>query len=86
MEKLAKVLGEKSRVRREIGVMISGKRLEQTIMSIVPSGIILYMQLTSDGFLEVLYHSSFGVLVMSICLVIYIFSFWMGRKITRISI
>ena len=86
IEKLAKVLGEKSRVRKEIGVAIAGKRLEQTIMSIVPGGIIFYMQITSEGFLDVLYHSTFGVLIMSICLVIYIFSFWMGRNIIRISI
>ena len=86
IEKLTKVLGEKSRVRKEIGVTISGKRLEQTIMSIVPGGIILYMQITSKGFLDVLYHSVFGGLVMSCCLIIYIFSFWMGRKIIRISI
>jgi len=86
IEKLAKVLGEKSRVRKEIGVTISGKRLEQTIMSIVPGGIIFYMQITSDGFLDVLYHSAFGALVMSICLAIYIVSFCWGRKIIRISI
>ena len=86
IEKLAKVLGEKSRVRKEIDVAISGKRFEQMIMSIVPGGIIFYMQITSDGFLDVLYHNIFGALVMSGCLIIYIFSFWMGRKIIRISI
>ena len=86
IEKLTKVLGEKSRVRREIDVAISGKRLEQMIMSIVPGGIILYMQLTSDGFLDVLYHNILGFFVMSICLIIYIFSFWLGRRIIRISI
>ena len=80
------LLGEKSRVRKEIDVAISGKRFEQMIMSIVPGGIIFYMQITSDGFLDVLYHNIFGALVMSGCLIIYIFSFWMGRKIIRISI
>lgn len=86
IEKLAKVLGEKSRVRKDIDVAISAKRLEQMIMSVVPGGIILYMQITSDGFLDVLYHNVFGIFIMSICLAIYIFSFWMGKKIIRISI
>ena len=73
-------------LEKEIDVAISGKRFEQMIMSIVPGGIIFYMQITSEGFLDVLYHSTFGVLIMSFCLAIYIFSFWMGRKIIRISI
>ncbi len=86
IEKLVKVLGEKNQVKKDIDVAISGKRFEQSIMSVVPGGIILYMQVTSDGFLDVLYHNAFGGLVMSVCLIIYIFSFWLGRKIIRISI
>ncbi len=86
IEKLVKVLGEKCQIKKDIDVAISGKKFEQTIMSIVPGGIIVYMQLTSDGFLDVLYHNVLGSLVMSVCLLIYIFSFWLGRKIIRISI
>ena len=86
IDKLAKVLGEKSQVKRDIDVAISGKKFEQTIMSFVPGGIIVYMQMTSDGFLDVLYHNAFGVGVMSVCLMVYLFSFWLGRRIVRISI
>ena len=86
IEKLTKVISEKIRVRKEIDVAISGKRFEQMIMSIIPGGIIFYMQITSDGFLDVLYHNTLGRLIMTGCFIIYIVSFWMGRKIIRISI
>lgn len=86
MEKMARVLGEKIRVRQEIEVCISGKRMEQFVMSIVPGGMILYMQFTSKGFMDVLYHNVPGVIVMTICLGIYLFSFWMGRRIVRIFV
>lgn len=86
IEKLVKVISEKIRVRKDIDVAIAGKRFEQMIMSIVPGGIIVYMQITSDGFLDVLYHNVFGIFIMSLCLLIYIFSFGLGRKIIRISI
>lgn len=86
MEKMARVLGEKSRVKKEIDVAIAGKKMEQFIMSLVPGAMVIYMQMTSEGFLDVLYHNLFGVMVMSICLIIYGISFWMGRKIIRISI
>lgn len=86
MEKMAKVIGEKIRVGKEIDVSIAGKRMEQLVMSLVPGGMILYMQITSDGFLDVLYHNLFGAVVMTVCLGIYVFSFWLGRKIVRIVI
>lgn len=85
-EQLARVLGEKIRVEKEIDVCISGKKTEQLVMSLVPGGMILYMQWTSDGFLDVLYHNPAGASVMTICLIIYMLSFWMGRKIVRIPI
>lgn len=48
--------------------------------------MILYMQLTSQGFMDVLYHNVAGIVVMTVCLGIYCLSFWMGRKIARISV
>jgi tight adherence protein B len=86
MEKMAFVLGEKIKVRKEIDVCIAGKQTEQLVMSMVPGGMILYMQLTSEGFLDVLYNNAAGVMVMTVCLVMYLFSFWMGKKIVRIAV
>lgn len=83
---LAEVLGEKIRVTGEIQVAIAGKKLEQLVMSMVPGVMILYMQVTSRGFLDVLYHNLPGVLVMTGCLGVYLFSFRMGRKIVRIQV
>lgn len=86
MEKLAYVMGEKIRISKEIDVSIAGKRMEQFVMSLVPGGMILYMQITSEGFLDVLYHNLLGAIVMTVCFGIYMFSFWLGRRIVRITI
>ena len=40
----------------------------------------------TSGFLDVLYHNLPGVLVMTGCLGVYLFSFRMGRKIVRIQV
>ena len=55
-------------------------------MSMVPGVMILYMQVTSRGFLDVLYHNLPGALVMTGCLGVYLYSFRMGRKIVRIQV
>ena len=86
LQKCEQILGEKLRTEQEIEVTIAGKKFEQTIMSLVPAGMILYMQFTSESFLGVLYHNVLGVIVMSICLFLYIVSFRMGRKLVRIEV
>lgn len=86
IEKMSRIIGEKIRVEREIDVSIAGKKMEQLVMSLVPGGMIIYMQITSEGFLDVLYHNLLGNMVMTVCLGIYIFSFRLGRKIVRIAI
>ena len=56
------------------------------IMSLMPVGIILYLQMTSPGFLNVLYGNPFGIAAMSICLAIYATAYWLGRKIVDIEV
>ena len=60
--------------------------MEQVIMSMMPFGIILYMQLTSPGFLQILYGNLFGIITMSVCLGIYFFAYWMGCRIVDIEV
>ena len=46
----------------------------------------LYLKLTSPGFLGVLYGNPFGIAAMTLCLGIYGFSYWLGRKIVDIEV
>ncbi len=82
----ARMLGDKIDVKKEIEATLAAKKAEQMIMSMMPAGIILYLQLTSPGFLEVLYGNLFGVCAMTVCLGIYLLSCWMGRRIVDIEV
>lgn len=82
----ARMLGDKIDVKKEIEATLAAKKAEQMIMSMMPAGIILYLQLTSPGFLEVLYGNLFGVCAMTACLGIYLLSWWMGRRIVDIEV
>lgn len=44
------------------------------------------MQLTSPGFLQILYGNLFGIITMSVCLGIYFFAYWMGCRIVDIEV
>lgn len=82
----ARMLGDKIDVKKEIEATLAAKKAEQMIMSMMPAGIILYLQLTSPGFLQILYGNLFGVCAMTACLGIYGISCWMGRKIVDIEV
>ena len=71
IDNTARTIGEKLRVREEIATVTAAKQLEETVMTFIPAGIILYLNLSFDGFLDVLYQGAAGRAVMTVCLLIY---------------
>lgn len=86
IQKVSRMLGDRIDVKKEIEATLAAKKSEQFIMSLMPAGIILYLRLTSPGFLDVLYGNPFGICAMSMCLAIYLGACWMGRKIVDIEV
>lgn len=84
--KVARMLGDKIDVKKEIEATLAAKKSEQMIMSIMPAGIILYLQLTSPGFLDMLYGNPFGICAMTVCLAVYGTAYWMGKRIVEIEV
>ena len=82
----AVTIGDKLDVEAEIESAVAAKRYEQTLMSFLPCGILLYLQLISPGFLEILYTSALGTAVMTACLAVYIAAVLWGRKIVDIRV
>ncbi|MCR5666695.1 MAG: type II secretion system F family protein [Eubacterium sp.] len=70
-------------VQREIDTITAEKQLEFRIMMLVPIGIVIYITVTSPGYLDVLYQSIQGRLVMSGCLVAYGFSVFLAAKLIK---
>ncbi len=80
------VISGKLEVEKEIDVLISAKRLEAKIMNMVPFFIIFYISITSPGFFDALYHNFFGIILMTVCMVIYCISYVLSEKIVNIRI
>lgn len=86
MERTAGIIVEKMDTEKEILVLLGAKRLEQKIMNAMPFLIMLYIMVTSPGYFSELYHTITGVIIMSICLGIYLLSYWASLKIIDISL
>jgi len=79
-------IGDKIEVKREILTLITAKKFESNIMSLIPICIILYLRIFSPGFLDPLYHNLFGFIFMSILLVIYYVVYRLAQKIMSIEV
>lgn len=79
-----RILREKSRMNAEINVMISEKKLEQKIMSVMPFVMIFFLKTTSKSFVLPLYNTVIGRVVMTILLLVFACCYIWSNKITDI--
>lgn len=86
LHETATTIREKMRIEREIDVIVSEKRYELRIMETVPFFILTYISVTSPGYFEPLYHNTRGIIAMTICLGIYIFAVFLGKKIINVAV
>ena len=75
----------KENVREEIEVSITEKKTEQKIMTLIPMALILYVKVMSPDFLNIMYETNAGRIVMTICLVLYILAFLWAQKIVEFN-
>lgn len=73
-------------VTEEIIVTISEKKMEQKIMTIIPLFLIVYVNISSAGFLDVMYDTLMGRVVMTVCLGAYVAAYFWSEKIMTIDI
>lgn len=76
----------KESVKEEINVAINSKKLEQKVMTVIPMFLIVYVSIASPGFLDVMYQSYMGRVVMTVCLICYLGAYLWSEKITDIKV
>lgn len=79
-------MGEKIDVEREIATLLSAKKMELRIMSAIPFAMLAYLRISFPEFLQVLYGNIAGVIIMSVCLVIYLAAYEMGKQMVEIEV
>lgn len=77
---------EKIRIKRETEMIVSSKKTEQNIMSVVPMGILFYIKLCSGEFIASLYHNLSGIFIMTALLAVYIIAYLWSGLIMKIEV
>ncbi len=80
------IMETKQEAECEARIAVRAKQYEQRIMCLIVPGILLYLRLSSGSFISVLYRNPFGITVMTICLVVYVFAIYLSEKIGDIRV
>ncbi len=86
IRRTAELTQQRMDVDREIVTLLASQKYEQRVMLLVPFLLFGYMQVSSKGFFDILYHNAAGILVMTICLAIYLAAYVLGEKLTDIRL
>lgn len=81
IQETADMIGEQIALKQEIEVLISGRLLEQRIMSVIPFLLVWYVEFGNKGFFDVLYHNPAGICIMTVCLAVYLAAQVLSQKI-----
>lgn len=81
IEIYSKIISEKLELEIEVQTLLAAKRLEQKVMNIMPFFIVIYLEYSNPGYFDMMYHSLFGVAIMTVCLVVYLCAFGLSEKI-----
>ena len=77
----AGLIGRKIELRQEMRTLLSGKKMELTMMRVMPFGILFYVELGSPGYFRVLYYNLKGILMMTGCLAMYLSAYALGERV-----
>lgn len=80
MEKTANIIIRKLETEKEIEVLLCARKLEQKIMNAMPVLIIFYINITSPGYFDGLYHCLGGKVIMTVCLAVYTGAYILSQK------
>lgn len=86
LNNISKIISEKIEIQNEINVMTSGKKLEAKILSIMPIGIVVSLTLLSPEYMEPMYSTLLGKILMLIGFLLIIANYFISKKIVAIDI
>lgn len=86
IQKTSTVLLEKMSIRQEIQTIVSQKKLESRILSAIPFIIILFLTFVSPGYLNKMFTTIMGRIIMTLGLIAIGIAYRWSERITNIEV
>ena len=81
IELYSRIISNKLELEAELQTLLAAKQLEQKVMNVMPFFIVLYLEYSNPGYFDMMYHSLFGVAMMTVCLGVYLCAFGLSERI-----
>ena len=81
IELYSRIISNKLELEAELQTLLAAKQLEQKVMNVMPFFIVLYLEYSNPGYFDMMYHSLFGVAMMTLCLGVYLCAFGLSERI-----
>lgn len=75
IEVYSNMIAGKLETLQEMQTALAAKRLEQSVMNIMPFAIVMYLDFSNPGYFDMLFHNVSGVLIMTGCMGAYLFAY-----------
>ncbi|MBN1623770.1 MAG: hypothetical protein JW903_05340 [Clostridia bacterium] len=80
------IITEKIQLKNELLMILSGKRFEHILVSIIPAAILVLLSVGAGSYLSPLYETIAGKIVMTVAGIIFCASWYTGKQITSIEV
>ncbi len=82
----ARIIGEKLTMEQDISAILAQRKMEGRIMSIMPFALVGLISFTAPEYLEPMYTSIGGIVVMALALTMTLMGIYMMERIVRIEV
>ncbi len=82
----SQVIGDKIETKREIETTITSKKFESRIMSVMPIAMVFLLSVSSPEFMEPVFTTITGNIVMTIAIFMFTIAFFVSEKIVDIEV
>ena len=84
--KSAALLLNKMAVSKEVRSLVAQKKLDIILLAVMPAAVLIFLNLFNYSYISVLYESTAGRVVMSLCLLLMVFALFWGLRITKVEL
>ena len=81
----AAIINDKIEIKQEIDTMLAARKFEQKVLNILPIGIILVLSTTSWEYMQPVFTTAIGRVVMTVCMLMIALSWLISSKIMNIK-
>ena len=85
MKNTIRMIQERMEAEEELYTILAEKQMEFHVMCIVPMAIILYLRIGGGNLMNSLYGNLKGIVVMTICLLVYGGCYLYGKRLLEIN-